>query len=220
MSKKSIILVGGGGHCKSCIDVIESENKYNIIGIIDLPETKGSKILSYDIIGDDGDIETFAKKGYNFLITIGHMGNAKRRAVLYDLINFYGGKMPTIISPYAHVSRFTQIGNGTIIMHNSIINSNSKIGHNCILNTKALLEHDTIVGNNCHISTDVNVNGGCVIEDNVFIGSATTLINGISICSETIIGAGSLILESIVTPGKYYGIPAKAPNEKESNDNS
>ncbi len=32
---KEIILVGGGGHCKSVIDVIEQEAKYKIAGIID-----------------------------------------------------------------------------------------------------------------------------------------------------------------------------------------
>ena len=32
---KKIILVGGGGHCKSCVDVIENENKYKIKAIID-----------------------------------------------------------------------------------------------------------------------------------------------------------------------------------------
>ena len=28
---RDIILIGGGGHCKSCIYVIEMTNKYNII---------------------------------------------------------------------------------------------------------------------------------------------------------------------------------------------
>ena len=36
--KEEIILIGGGGHCKSCIDVIEQEGKYQIAGIVDLPE--------------------------------------------------------------------------------------------------------------------------------------------------------------------------------------
>ena len=35
---QDIVLVGGGGHCKSVIDVIESEVKFNIIGIIDTVE--------------------------------------------------------------------------------------------------------------------------------------------------------------------------------------
>ena len=33
--KKSLILVGGGGHAKSCIDVVESEKKFKILGILD-----------------------------------------------------------------------------------------------------------------------------------------------------------------------------------------
>ena len=33
--KKNIILIGGGGHCKSCIDVIEAEDKFEIAGIVD-----------------------------------------------------------------------------------------------------------------------------------------------------------------------------------------
>jgi len=34
MMKSELILVGGGGHCKSCIDVIERQGKYRIAGII------------------------------------------------------------------------------------------------------------------------------------------------------------------------------------------
>ncbi len=41
MNKPNIILIGGGGHCKACIDVIEQENKYTIAGIIDVPEKVG-----------------------------------------------------------------------------------------------------------------------------------------------------------------------------------
>ena len=67
-TRENIILVGGGGHCKSCIDVIEQEGKYEIKGILDLPEKKGQNILAYKIIGNDDDISDYAKQGYNFLI--------------------------------------------------------------------------------------------------------------------------------------------------------
>ena len=38
MNTKEILLVGGGGHCISSIDVIESTNEYRIGGIIDIKE--------------------------------------------------------------------------------------------------------------------------------------------------------------------------------------
>lgn len=38
MMKPKLILIGGGGHCHSAIDVIEEEGRYQIAGIVDLPE--------------------------------------------------------------------------------------------------------------------------------------------------------------------------------------
>ena len=31
---KSIILIGNGGHCKSCIDVLENSSEFQIKGLI------------------------------------------------------------------------------------------------------------------------------------------------------------------------------------------
>ncbi len=38
MNKQNVILIGGGGHCKYSIDVIEQERRFSIVGIIDMPE--------------------------------------------------------------------------------------------------------------------------------------------------------------------------------------
>ena len=38
--KEKIILIGGGGHCRACIDVIEQEGRFTIAGIVDVPEKK------------------------------------------------------------------------------------------------------------------------------------------------------------------------------------
>jgi hypothetical protein len=44
---KKVFLIGGGGHCKSCIDVIENENKYKIKGIIDKKKKIFIKLQSF-----------------------------------------------------------------------------------------------------------------------------------------------------------------------------
>ncbi|MDZ7696624.1 MAG: N-acetylneuraminate synthase family protein [Deltaproteobacteria bacterium] len=48
--KEKIILVGGGGHCKSCIDVIEQEGRFAIAGIVDLPEKVDEKVIGCPVI--------------------------------------------------------------------------------------------------------------------------------------------------------------------------
>ncbi len=80
-----IILIGGGGHCRSVIDVIEQENRFKIAGIVDKPEKIDSKILGYKVIGKDSDLEKLAKEYKNALIAIGHIKSAIIRIKLYDL---------------------------------------------------------------------------------------------------------------------------------------
>ena len=87
---KKIILIGGGGHCKSVIDVIENEKKYKICGIIDKPGLLGTKVLNYEIIGNDSDLEALAKKFKYAFITIGHIKSPKIRIKLFKQTNNTG----------------------------------------------------------------------------------------------------------------------------------
>lgn len=48
--KDQIVLIGGGGHCKACIDVLERQGKYQIAGIIDTDEKVGQDIIGNQII--------------------------------------------------------------------------------------------------------------------------------------------------------------------------
>jgi sugar O-acyltransferase (sialic acid O-acetyltransferase NeuD family) len=209
MKKSEIILIGGGGHCKSCIDVIEAENEYKIKGIIDLPNELGKQTLGYKVIGNDEDLTKLAKQGFNFLITLGHMGNVTRRKELFEIIKGNGGILPSIQSPRSNISKHAKIGKGTIIMHHAIVNADAKIGDNCIINSKALIEHDVRIGNDCHISTDANINGNCVIADNCFIGSGSSIKNGLEIAEGSLVGVGSVVVQSIFINGLYFGNPAK-----------
>ena len=74
---KKIILIGGGGHCHSVIDVIESTNEYQIIGIID-NNPKKNNVLGYKCIGNDDDILKYQNDADEFLVTIGKIGECKK----------------------------------------------------------------------------------------------------------------------------------------------
>jgi sugar O-acyltransferase (sialic acid O-acetyltransferase NeuD family) len=189
--KDKIVLVGGGGHCKSVIDVIEQTNKYEIIGIVDIKENIGKKVLNYEIIGCDSDLENIFNFCKNALITIGYIKSNEKRVTLFNKLKEIGFNLPIIISPFAYVSKYAKIEEGTIIMHHALVNANAKIGKSCIINTKALIEHDAIIGDHCHISTASVVNGGVVIKENTFFGSNATSKEYIQV--KGFIKAGSVI---------------------------
>lgn len=190
MEFNPLILVGGGGHCKSVIDVAESAG-YTILGILDKSELVGTKVLGYEIIGTDEDIPKYVGKA-NFVITVGQIKSCAVRKKLANLIMQVGGSLATIIASDAYVSKYAEIGEGTVVLHKAVVNAGAKVGKNCIINTMANIEHNVQIGDFCHISTGAMVNGDCQVGEDVFVGSGSVVVNGATIRDGEFVKAGSL----------------------------
>ena len=195
--KEKIILIGGGGHCKSCIDVIEQAGKYQIAGIVDVPEKLHQKILSHEIIATDDDLPGLVKEFNYFLITVGQIKSPAKRIEIYKTLKELGSELPVIISPLAYVSKHARIEEGTIVMHYALVNAGAKIGKNCIINTRALIEHDAIIGDHCHIATGAIINGGVKVGSGTFFGSNAVCKEYIEIGENAVIGCGATIVKNI-----------------------
>lgn len=209
--KRPLILIGGGGHCKSIIEVAESVG-YEIKGILDMPDEVGKEVLpGHKVIGTDDEIPRYVEE-CDFVVTVGFIKNPTLRIKLYNKVKTAGGRLATIIASTAYVSKYAELGEGTVIMHHAFVNAGAKIGDNCIINTFVNIEHDAVVGNQCHISTGTMVNGECKIGENCFIGSQSVCANCIEIASDIIVGAGSVVCKSLRMKGIYAGNPAILKN--------
>lgn len=191
--KDKILLIGGGGHCESVIDVIERAGIYEIEGIIDIKEKPGEFLLGYPYIGTDSEISMFKDKVKAYHISVGQIGISDKRSFLFNLVIAEGGEFPVIVSPNAYVSKHAQIGEGSIIMHHAIVNAGATIGKNCIINTKSLIEHDAVIGDHCHIATGAIINGGVHIGERSFIGSGVVSKQNSIVPDGSFIKANSII---------------------------
>ena len=206
MDAKKLILVGGGGHCKSVIDVAESAG-FSILGILDIPENVGKTVLSYPIIGTDDNIPEYVDKAL-FIVTVGHIKDPNLRIKIHERIETAGGRLATLISGTSHVSKYSSIGEGSVIMHQAVVNADAKIGKGCIINTFANIEHDAVIEDFCHISTGAMINGNCFVGKGTFIGSQAVMVNGTSIAEGCVIAAGAMVRKNIVKKGIYSDNPA------------
>lgn len=189
--KPKLILIGGGGHCAACIDVIEQEGRFEIVGIVD-KDTSGEMLLGYPILGGDDDLQALRASCDHALITIGQIKSPSIRIRLFEFAKSFGFTLPSIVSPRAYVSKHATLGEGTIIMHDALINARAAIGRNCIINTKALVEHDGVVEDNCHISTGAIVNGSAIVREGTFVGSNAVTKESVETKERDFIKAGSL----------------------------
>lgn len=187
----NIILLGAGGHAKSLIEVIESQNIFKIEGLLDDNIDVGKSILDYPVLGRISDIDEYFTKQINFCVAIGHVKDNTIRKALFDNLFLWKQNIPNIVSSTANVSHRAELGIGSQIMNNAYVGPECKIGKNTIINTNAIIEHGANIGDNCHIASGAVVIGDKVVYDNIFVS------------------ANSTVIEDLVEPGVYAGCPAR-----------
>lgn len=192
-----MIIVGAGGHALSCIDVVEQENKYEILGLIGLEDEVGSSVSGYEVIGTDTELKNILSSCEYAFNAVGQIDNSKIRIKIYENLTKIGFLLPTVISPKAYVSSKAKIGNASIIHHGVTINSTASVGNNTIINSHALIEHGVTVGDHCHISTGVIINGDVSIGSRTFIGSGSVIKQEILISPDSFVQMGSVVMKSI-----------------------
>lgn len=194
MSREAILLLGAGGHARSCIDVIEQEGRYTVGGLVGLPQEVGSHVLGYPVLGTDGDMPDLLPRFPRVLIAVGQIKSPEARMKLHTLLEAGGCSLPVIVSPRAYVSAHAKVGAGTIVMHGAVLNAGASIGRNCIINSRALVEHDAVVGDHCHIATAAVINGDVLIGAGSFIGSNACVRQGIRVAERCVVGMGQVVL--------------------------
>jgi len=208
MAKEKLLLIGGGGHCRSVIDSIDS-SMYSDIAIIDLPEKYGQEILGIKIVGIDRDLPRFFDYGYkSAVITLSNLVSQRKRVNLYNKLKKYGFSFPTIKDSTAIVSSLnTNLGEGVFIGKGAIINTGVQIGAFSIINSGAVIDHDAKIGRFSHIAPGANISGDVEIGEYSHIGTGCSVIHSVNVGNNTIIGAGSVVVRNIPCDVTAFGNP-------------
>ena len=205
--KRKLLLIGGGGHCRSVLDSVLSLSIYDEIGIVDYDKTP---IADIPVVGQDEDLPKLKENGWtDAFITVGSVGNTVLRRRLYKLVTETGFALPVIIDPTAVVAKDVSIGKGCYVGKGAIINAGTCIDEAAIINTGVVVEHECKIGEFAHISPGTVLCGQVIVGEQTHIGAGTIIRQQIQIGSYTLIGAGSVVLSDIPERVKALGNPCK-----------
>jgi sugar O-acyltransferase (sialic acid O-acetyltransferase NeuD family) len=205
MRKKELIVIGAGGHSRSCIDTIEQEGKYKIGGLVGLSQEIGSSQFGYEVLSTDSGLNELANHFEFALVALGQIHSPELRIRLFEQSIAAGFILPSIIATTAYVSPYAKVGVGTIVMQGAILNAGVVVGNNCIINTRALLEHDSQVSDHCHISTGAILNGDTSIGKGSFIGSGSIIREGVSVGAGSLVGMALALRHNLDEKSRYLG---------------
>jgi len=207
---KNIILIGGGNQAHYTIDIIEKEQKYNIVGIVDSIHEVGSKRFGYEILGRQEDIVEIINR-YEIqggLITIGD--NWIRHIVSNQILNSVPDfKFINAIHPSVIIGNSVKLGIGITAMAGVVFNPKSEIGNFTFFATGAQVEHDCIISDFASISAGSITGGYVKLGKYSAITLGVTVFDRVEIGENTVVGAGSLVTKSLPDNVLAYGNPAK-----------
>lgn len=205
--QEDIYIVGAGTYGEVMYELAEILG-FTVKGFYDEDESKlNSVIMGTKVIGKFSLLKDNEIRGRNFIAAI---GNNEARYNIMNKINQLGGYTPTLIHPSAIVSKSAVIGKGVYIQANAYIWTKVTIGDFCIISPSVVICHHTKIGKACLISNVSGVGASLIIEDKVFIGMGATIVTGLRQVGEnSIIGAGSVVIEDLPPNSKVVGVPAR-----------
>ena len=207
MGKKRLLLIGGGGHCRSILDSVISQKEFDEIGIID---SGNATIFGISVVGTDADLPSLFENGWNYaFVSVGSIGETNTRRKLYSLIRSVGFNVPSIIDSSSIVSKTVDISDGVFIGKGAVVNCGTKLGCCSIVNSSSTIEHDCEIGDFAHIAPGSILCGQVSVGVDTHIGAGTVVRQCLFIGNRTIIGAGSVVVNSVPDGVMAYGNPCR-----------
>lgn len=212
MENRKLLLIGGGGHCKSIISSL-NRNCFSEVGIIDPKLENGSEIMGIKVVGKDEDLSNLRMQGFSYaFISLGSIGNTCLRKNLFNEATRLGFEIINIIDDSASVDKNVRFGKGVFIGKNAVVNAETVLGDGCIINSGSIVEHECCIGEFSHVAPGAVVCGNCYIGDDVHIGANSCIKQGVTVEGGTMIGMGSVVIKNVTKQMIIHGNPAKPFN--------
>jgi UDP-perosamine 4-acetyltransferase len=198
------VIFGSGGHARVVIDAALASGR-TVLACISLEE--GTPYRGVPTVRDPAERDRLLGGGVEVFVAI---GDNNRRADIGEELLSDGSTLATISAPSSTISPTAVVGAGTVLMNNSVVNSQARVGEFCIVNTSASVDHDCELSRGVHIGPGSHLAGGVVVGERSFLGAGVTVVPGIKIGMGAVVGAGSTVIRDVADGAVVYGVPARA----------
>lgn len=204
-----ILIVGAGGHAQVIADVILCRARLGedvqLLGFVDDDaRLLGREMFGVKVLGRIEQIEEFDPEA----VIVG-IGDNATRARVYQHLKISGVTLGTAIHPRAVIADEVEMGEGSVVFANAVINTGSMIGPNVIINTGATVDHHARLGAHVHLAPGVHLGGTVTVEEGAFLGIGSSVIPNRTVGAWSIVGAGAAVIYDVPPHVTVVGIPAK-----------
>lgn len=210
MSKRKLIVIGGGEHARVVMEAARScPDQWIVLGYCDLkpvPETE--QRLDIPWLGNDASALRVHRQEAWFVLGVGCVGVNTGRA---EIVTRFAAdtRWGTIVHAAATVSPTATVGLGAVVLAGAVVNTGAVLGDHVIVNTGAIIEHDVCLGPFVHIGPAAALGGGAALGRGSYLGLGARVRDHIQVGVNVTVGMGAAVIAPVPDGTTVVGIPAK-----------
>lgn len=143
------------------------------------------------------------------------VGNNLKRLEVAEACSWRRTPWAVIAHPSAVVMPSAEIGEGSIVMVQGLVNTAAVIGKHVIINSAAIVEHHSIIEDGASLGPGTSTGGRVHVGRGSFISAGVTIAPRIRIGAGTIVGAGAVVASDLPDGVLAYGVPARVVRQLE-----
>jgi sugar O-acyltransferase (sialic acid O-acetyltransferase NeuD family) len=206
-----VVILGAGGFARELYWVFLEDNqekqRWNVLGFIDdKPELQGAVICDLPVLGDMNWLEGNGRKGIQLICSA---GSPRARRTLAERGAALGFEFCTVVHPSARMSRWVDLGAGTVVTAGCVLTTQVKVGAHVLSNLNSTIGHDTTIGAYCNINPGCRISGSVTFGEGVYFGTGAVIIQGKSVGAWSTIGAGAAVTSDIPPHVTAVGVPCR-----------
>ncbi len=179
-----LLIVGKGGHGQVVAEIAEDIGLWSGVAFLD------DRCSDESVVGKTADMHRLIGEYRQAVVAIGD--NERRLELLEELANC-GYQVPTLIHPRAWLSRYSQVGSGTVVLPGAVVNRGVKLGKGCIVNINSSIDHDCDIGDGVHVGTGATIRSLVRISKASLIGARACVRQGSFLGERCILSDGEVI---------------------------
>ena len=197
MTGQPVILLGGGGHGRVLIDLLQLASRA-ILGICDPRLARGAVgPMGVAVLGGDDTAMEYSPDAIELVNGIGSTTTLAARDAVYRRFSEARFRFAILQHPSAVVAREVRLCEGVQIMAGSVVQCGAAIGANSIVNTRASVDHDCRIGESVHIAPGATLSGSVLIGDRTHVGTGAIIVQGVTVGADCLISAGAVVTRDV-----------------------
>src|SRR5690348_7960340 len=206
-----VVIIGAGGTGREVCWIFEESNdvkpQWNLLGFVDdNRELHASQRCDLPVLGGFDWLATNAKKNLKVICAV---GSPHARKTLTDRASDIGLSFCTAIHPSVQMSRWVEVGSGSIIEAGCVLTTQVTVGPHTLLNTNCTVGHDAQIGPFCCINPGCHISGAVRIGEGVELGAGSVVIQCRTVGHWSVIGAGAVVISDIPPGVTAIGVPCR-----------